>query len=129
MMEFFKKYFVLFFLGFLVIVLILLKIFFGNTKTNEIDSKITTPTPSQAIIPTISEYQSDDPESERNETTVLPYRGKKMEIAGYLKPGVLVILIEKEEDKAEAEAEFKEWLEKNPIFKTNSFEFQISKIK
>ncbi|MDD4136133.1 MAG: hypothetical protein PHN66_03630 [Candidatus Shapirobacteria bacterium] len=129
MMEFFKKYFVLFFLGFLVIVLILLKIFFGNTKTNEIDNKIITPTPSQAIIPTISEYQSDDPESERNETTVLPYRGKKMEIAGYLKPGVLVILIEKEEDKAEAEAEFKEWLEKNPIFKTNSFEFQISKIK
>ena len=128
-MEFFKKYFVLFFLGFLVIVLILLKIFFGNTKTNEIDNKITTPTPSQAIIPTISEYQSDNPESERNETTVLPYRGKKMEIAGYLKPGVLVILIEKEEDKTEAEVEFKEWLEKNPIFKTNSFEFQISKIK
>lgn len=128
-MEFFKKYFVLFFLGFLVIVLILLKIFFGNTKTNEIDNKIITPTPSQAIIPTISEYQSDDPESERNETTVLPYRGKKMEIAGYLKPGVLVILIEKEEDKTEAEVEFKEWLEKNPIFKTNSFEFQISKIK
>lgn len=128
MMEFFRKYFVLFFLGFLVVVLVLLKIFFGNTKTNEIENKTITPTPSQVIIPTISEYQSDNPESEKSEITVLPYMGKKMEVAGYLRPGVLVVLVEKEEDKVEAEVEFKEWLERNPSFKSNSFEFQISKL-
>jgi hypothetical protein len=128
MIEFFKKYFVLFFLGFLVMILVLLKLFYGNTETNKSEDIIITPTPKQIVTPTVIEYESDNPASEKNEFTVLPYRGIKMEIAGYSKPGVLVILIEKEEDKTEAEAEFKQWLEKNPLFKTNSFEFQISKI-
>lgn len=127
-MDFFRKYFVLFFLAFLVIVLILLKVFFRSSEISEINEKIVTPIPTQMVVPTIVQYQSDDPKSEEGETVVLPHRGKKMEIAGYLKPGVLVILIEKEEDKIEAEAEFKEWLEKNPSFKENSFEFQISKL-
>ncbi|MFA6358999.1 MAG: hypothetical protein WCY09_10125 [Candidatus Omnitrophota bacterium] len=128
MIEFFKKYFVLFFLGFLVMILVLLKLFYGNTETNKSEDIIITPTLKQIVTPTVIKYESDNPESEKNEFTVLPYRGIKMEIAGYSKPGVLVILIEKEEDKTEAEAEFKQWLEKNPLFKTNSFEFQISKI-
>lgn len=128
MIEFLKKYFVLFFLGFLLMTLVLLKLFYGDTDVNKSEDIIITPTPKQIVAPTVIEYESDNPESEKNEFTVLPYRGIKMEIAGYSKPGVLVILVEKEEDKAEAEAEFKEWLEKNPLFKTNSFEFQISKI-
>ena len=127
MIEFLKKYFVLFFLGFLVMILVLLKLFYRDTVVNKGEDVIT-PTPKQIVMPTVIEYESDNPESEKNEFTVLPYRGIKMEIAGYSKPGVLVILVEKEEDKAEAEAEFKEWLKKNPLFKTNSFEFQISKI-
>ncbi|MFA6184565.1 MAG: hypothetical protein WCT51_04075 [Candidatus Shapirobacteria bacterium] len=133
MIEFLKKYFMLFFLGFLVIVLIILKVFYGSTQTNNTENITITPpsqivVPTQIITPTIIEYESDNPRSENNEVVVIPYKGKIMEIAGYLKPGVLVILIEKEEDKDKAETEFKEWLEKNPLFKTDSFEFQISKI-
>jgi hypothetical protein len=134
MIEFFKKYFMLFFLGFLIMVLILLKIFYGSAKNNNTENITITPTPSQIVVPTqiitptIIEYESDNPRSENNEVVVIPYKGKIMEIAGYLKPGVLVILIEKEEDKDKAETEFKEWLKKNPLFKTNTFEFKISKI-
>ncbi len=135
MIDFLKKYFILIFLGFLVVVLILLKIFYSNNEIKENNSISLTPTetPTETIgdnlvlTPTAAEqYVNDDPKED--DTIVLPYKGKKIEITGYSKIGVLEVLIEKEEDKLEAEIEFKEWQKQYPILKTDIFEFKISKL-
>lgn len=135
MIEFLKKYWILFFLGGLVIILLLLKIFYGNTGTNQVNEVTPTPTPiisegtvpnEETATPTQINTDSDKPDTEAGQTMVLPFKGQKMEITGYVRPGVLQILIKKEEDRAEAETEVKAWLEQYPTFKSNSLEYKIA---
>lgn len=129
MLNFLKKYFIFFFLGGLIIILILVKIFYGNTDKNTKSNTIT-PTITQTtkeITPTgIVGNESVDTEKNGPTVDVLPYQGKKMQITRYLKPGVLEVVIKKEEDKAEAEIEIKEWMEKYPTFKDQTYVFKIS---
>ena len=128
MINFLRKNVIVFFLVLLVIILILLKVFYGNNNKNTAEI---TPIPSPVSIlsttPTVIPTQSqiDNPDSEKNLVNVLPYKGKKMQIAGYSKPGVLEVAVEKEEDKTEAEVEIKEWMEQYPTFKDNSYVFVI----
>lgn len=129
MLNFLKKYFIFFFLGGLIIILILVKIFYGNTDKNTKSNTIT-PTITQTtkeITPTgIVGNESVDTEKNGPTVDALPYQGKKMQITRYLKPGVLEVVIKKEEDKAEAEIEIKEWMEKYPTFKDQTYVFKIS---
>jgi hypothetical protein len=122
MINFVKKYFILFFLGFLILILIFLKIFYGDVDENNINIY-----PTSTPIPTIIEMKNDldNPVSEENETTILPYKGKLIQITGYLEPGKLEVVIKKEEDKLEAEKEVNLWVEKNPMFKTDTFVYNI----
>jgi len=127
MINFFKKYFILIVLVLLIVILIILKFFYGNKDENNIyNAPILTPT--QIPIVTTVPHEIDNPELEKNETTVLPYMGKKMEISGYQTPGVMEIFIEKEEDKTEAEIEFKEWQKQYPFFKIDSVVYTIHKL-
>ena len=129
MLNFLKKYFVFFFLGGLVIILVLLKIFYGNENTKNTTNIIPTITPiiTKNITPTgIVGDESVDTEKNGPTVDALPYQGKKMQITRYLKPGVLEVVIKKEEDKAEAEIEIKEWMEKYPTFKDQTYVFKIS---
>jgi len=129
MLNFLKKYFVLFFLGGLIIILVLLKIFYGNENTKNTTNIIPTITPiiTKNITPT-GVIGDESVDTEKNGPTVdaLPYQGKKMQITRYLKPGVLEVVIKKEEDKAEAEIEIREWMEKYPTFKDQTYVFKIS---
>lgn len=126
MIDFLRKYFVLVLLVFLVVVLFSLKIFYGKNSTNETENMIVTPTSIKMVTPTPIIYESDNPDSEKNETTILPYMGKKMQIAGYIKPGVLEVLIRKEEDKEEAKREFEEWRKKYPSFIVDDVVYTVS---
>ena len=129
MLNFLKKYFLFFFLGGLIIILVLLKIFYGNENTkNTINI---TPTITPIIIKDITPTEivgDESVDTEKYGVTVdaLPYQGKKMQITRYLEPGVLEVVIKKEEDKAEAEIEIKEWMEKYPTFKDQTYVFKIS---
>lgn len=129
MLNFLKKYFVFFFLGGLIIILVLLKIFYGNENTKNTINITPTITPiiTKYITPTgIVGDESVDTEKYGVTVDALPYQGKKMQITRYLKPGVLEVVIKKEEDKAEAEIEIKEWMERYPTFKDQTYVFKIS---
>lgn len=129
MLNFLKKYFVFFFLGGLIIILVLLKIFYGNENTKNTINITPTITPiiTKNITPTgIVGDESVDTEKYGVTVDALPYQGKKMQITRYLKPGVLEVVIKKEEDKAEAEIEIKEWMERYPTFKDQTYVFKIS---
>ncbi len=130
MLNFLKKYFVFFFLGGLVIILVLLKIFYGNTGKSTNISTITptiTPTITGEITPTgIIGNESVDTEKNGPTVDALPYQGEKIKITRYIKPEVLEVVIKKEEDKPEAETEIKEWMEKYPTFKGQTYVFKIS---
>lgn len=125
----FKKYFILFFLGFLVMVLFFLKFFYtGDNQKNEKGDLQIMPTiiKTLTLAPTpIIGDEVDDSVIKDEVVNVLPYRGKKMQITGYLKPGVLEIAIKSEEDKLEAESEVEEWMQIYPTFKDNSYVFVI----
>lgn len=130
MLNFFKKYFVFFFLGGLIIILILVKIFYGNTDKNKNIDNITptlTPIITKEITPTgIVGDESVDTEKNGPTVDALPYQGKKMKITRYIKPEVLEVVVKKEEDKPEAEIEIKEWMEQYPTFKGQTYVFKIS---
>jgi len=129
MLNFLKKYFIFFFLGGLIIILVLLKIFYGNENTKNTTNITPTITPiiTKNITPTgIVGNESIDTEKNGPTVDALPYQGKKMQITRYLKPGVLEVVIKKEEDKAEAEIEIREWMEKYPTFKDQTYVFKIS---
>jgi len=125
MINFLKKYLILIVLLLLVIILFFLKFFYGN-KDDKNSTILITEIPT--LVPTQIIYEVDNPNIEEGTTIVLPYMGEKMEIAGVKSPGVLDVLISKEEDKNEAENEVKEWQKKYPIFTEYTMEFTIKNL-
>lgn len=130
MKELLRKYSIIVFLSFLVIVLIFLKVIYRNTGKQAENNKIiptvipiieSTPTPFPS-----TQTDSYDPEPGYIYTIFLPYQGEKIRIEKYIKPYILEILIKKEGDEAEAEIEAKKWLEENETYPENtSFVFKI----
>ena len=121
MKNFLKHYSLLIFLLFLIIVLILVKIFYGN-NSEVVKNNLITPTPTLNLVPTETIQDRDNYGADPEAVSLVPYVGKKMIIDKYIKTGVLEVLIKKEEDKPEAELEVQEWL-KISGYKTGEIEF------
>lgn len=101
------------FLSFLVIILIVLKIVYGDREDNNQVNQIT-PTPTiikEEIKPEIVYEALNDGNPDYPLKKVLPYSTDSFSIIGYDEPFTLLVRI-KSGDKTEIEKEVKQWIEK-----------------
>lgn len=113
--EFIKKYQLILFLSFLVVVLIVLKIIYGNSNPDQNNIVLPTLTPTPEIIQNtndIDEEVLNDGNPEYPLKKVLPYTTDKFKIIGYDEPYTLVVRI-KSGTKTEVEKEIRLWIDKN----------------
>jgi len=113
--EFIKKYQIILFLSFFVVVLIVLKLIYNNGNKNQVDDKVLIPTPTLSrLTPTkgISYEVLNDGNPDYPLKKLLPYSTDKFKIIGYDDPFILVVRI-KSGTNIEVEKEIREWIEKN----------------
>lgn len=108
--EFIKKYQLILFLFFLVVILIVLKLVYGDEDKNQISNL--KPTPTEIKIPESTEisYEAlNDGNPEYPLSKLLPYITDNFKIIGYDNPYTLVVRI-KSGTKEEIEKEIKQWI-------------------
>lgn len=113
--EFIKKYQIILFLGFFVVILIVLKLIYGSQNKNQVNQIKIFPTPTMAQQkPTniISEEVLNDGNPDYPLKKLLPYSTDKFKIIDYDDPYILLVRI-KSGTKIEVEEEIKQWIEKN----------------
>jgi len=116
--NFIKKYQLILFLSFLVIILFFLKIFYKESEENK-NNIIPTPivlTPTKEVTKEKTndfDYEVlNDGNPEYPLVRLLPYSTDFFKIIGYDDPYTLVVRV-KNKNKLEVEEEIKEWIEKN----------------
>lgn len=108
MKQFFKRYFILISLSFLIMVLIFLKINYKNTETeNKIIKTTPTPTITSQDINDTGDITEEDPT--RYLQNLLPYEEENFIVKNYIEGKVLLVKA-KTSDTKRAEEDLRKWL-------------------
>jgi len=125
MLNFIKKHSIVIFLVFLVVVLGLLKIFYGNTSENTVEITPTTiptitqgnTTESNPVViakPTFNPELSVDVAGNYPLWKLVPYQANDFIVDGYIEPLILnVKVLNKDKSLSEIETEVKQWIKEN----------------
>lgn len=116
MWSFIKKYSVVIFLFFLVIVLFFLKFLYGEKVSNRTAVTESTPTSTVAIKPTPTIELSMDVVGNYPLYKLMPYETDDFIVSGYIEPLILnVKTLNKSKSLSEIEGEVRNWIKENGV--------------